>query len=563
MLRRFKFIFLIFGFIACGITNAFSATDELQGDGSMSVIKYHISEELRSRLNFRLPVIIENGNYIERIKIYLKNPEDPDDKGNPDLSFSERIGSTENMWSLLCMSADRGDDELVSLLRQCGASDNYQDSYGITPLHRAAFRGHTTSVQILLQPIGTDRRKANALCTDRFGFTPGDYLRIALYGCKIHGRHEIKGLLDSAEEAERIDLKRKSERIGSFIEAFIRDCDGILASEQLLNVGMIARSSNPMSFSNIISIFGNIVPVPGAGTISTVLGGVASAVEERIAAQKTAAFLDCSANISDDMKREFKKLACFLADLYEEPIQKLTPMGAGQLGAYGAKRVAKYIRSLKSPRDVRDVGFIKQIEKYFREIEVRPIRDGMLNLGEVLDGSTWRAREVLNGTVPNSKISAKESAGMGAEPIKSALGFLMSDRRSDTRDETLDPEEAARLEILLHEDSEERAPGVQALDPSSFGVRAKTTGERISTEAEYKPQDQFSSDERSSTVSRLIQGEIGDDAEVDIGGNAQQTFNQSFSSHIDSVPRGIEIRQGNIGGRVKVRVKGNFTQIFS
>ena len=159
----------------------------------LSIIKYHVPEPLKYRLDSELSVITASESYVERIARYIQNPDDPRDKGNPNLIFLEKIGSA-NRWSLLCMCADKGYADLVYLLRQNGANEDYGDNDGITPLHRAVFRGHTLIAQLLLKPMSntSNKRKANALVMDDLGLTPRDYLRSAL-DRDIHGSHEIEG----------------------------------------------------------------------------------------------------------------------------------------------------------------------------------------------------------------------------------------------------------------------------------------------------------------------------------------------------------------------------------
>ena len=289
---KFSTCFLVWSItVDKSLSELSASTYLLQNQESLqTIMQYRIPEVLRERLNAELPLIIKYEDYSGRIKKYIQNPDDTNDKGNSDLILLEEIGSA-NQWSLLCMCADKGHDELVLLLRQNGANENYGDSYGMTPLHRAVFRGHTTVTRLLLQPMGDfeNKRRANALIMDELGLTPGDYLRISL-DRDIHGCHEIEAILINAEKYELRKKMNQSSQLRSFISAFRRWSKDNFTSEQVLSIGRIARSSNFLSFSNLFSILSNIVP-SGASTITMLAGNAATIIEDYLADKDTKDFL--------------------------------------------------------------------------------------------------------------------------------------------------------------------------------------------------------------------------------------------------------------------------------
>ena len=412
-------------------------------DMQLSIIKYHVPESLKYRLDSELSVITASESYVERIARYIQNPDEPSDKGNPNLIFLEKIGSA-NRWSLLCMCADKGYADLVYLLRQNGANEDYGDNDGITPLHRAAFRGHTLVAQLLLKPVSntSNKRKANALIMDDLGLTPGDYLRIAL-DRDIHGSHEIEGLLEKAEKYELRKKMSQSIQLRNFISAFRKWSKDNFTSEQVLSIGNVARSSNFLSFSNLFSVLSNVAP-SGVSTVMTLAGETASAIEGYLADQETKDFLDHASGMVedvDDMDREFVKLAYYLADIYEESIQALRPAGAERLGKHTAKYVAEYIKKI-DPSHPRNISFVKQAEEYFLTI-----RDPGMGYRKELDkdGEKWQVHAVLNRTVGNIKASSKSrklgQVGLAALIRDSHVGVGAADQ--------FDLAEVSRIERLL------------------------------------------------------------------------------------------------------------------
>ncbi len=429
----------------CADEDVSSHVDD-EGKALVSIIKYHVPDSLKYRLDSELSTIITNGNYSEYIIRYIQNPDNPKDKGNPNLNFLEKIGSA-NRWSLLCMCADKGNAELVYLLRQNGANEDYSDDYGMTPLHRASFHGHIAVVQLLLKPIGSvdNKKRANALSVDFLGLTPGDYIRIAL-DRDVHGCHEIEGILEKAEKYELRKRMSQTVQLKNFISAFRGWCKANFTSEQLLSVGNIARSSNLLSFSNMFSVLSNVVP-SGASAVTTLAGVAASAIEGYLADQQTNDFLDHASGVVDDiddMDREFVKLAYYLADIYDESIQILKPAGAERLGRNAAKYVAKY---LTNPSQPQNMSFVKQIEQYFLTL-----KRGTFESRKTLDkeGAEWTVDTVLNRTVGNSKISSK------SRKVKHAgLDTLIRDGRTlDSIDGLFDLAEITRLELLLSREVE-------------------------------------------------------------------------------------------------------------
>ena len=83
-----------------------------------------------------------------------------DEGGGVDARCAERIGDT-----LLMSAAYGGQEAMVRMLLQRGASVNLQNSFGGTALMFAASKGHTTIVQALLDA------KADALLQDNDGWT--------------------------------------------------------------------------------------------------------------------------------------------------------------------------------------------------------------------------------------------------------------------------------------------------------------------------------------------------------------------------------------------------------
>lgn len=438
LIRTFLRISLLF-FILCGLHC--TELDDKKSD-QIAFIKYHIPEGLRFRLDAELPVIIAGGNYAARIARYLQNPDNLADKGNPNLIVLEKIGSA-NRWSLLCLCVDRGHEELVFLLRQQGAYEDYRDSYGITSLHRAAFRGHSIITQLLLKPMGNtgDRRRANALLMDDLGLTAGDYLRIAL-DRDLHGCHEIESLLEKAEKYELRKRMNQSVQLRNFISAFRKWSKDNLTAEQVLSIGTIARSSNFLSFSNLFSVLSNVVPA-GVSTVTTIAGVVASSIEDYLADQETQNFLDhtsCLAEDVDDMNREFIKLAYYLADIYEGSIQALKPTGAERLGKNTAKYVAEYIKKIDISRP-RNISFVKQVEEYFLAIE-DPGFGSRKELDK--DGEKWHVHAVLNRSVGSAKASSKSTKHAGLAAL------IHEDRIVDGTSSSFDVQEVARIELLLN-----------------------------------------------------------------------------------------------------------------
>jgi len=399
------FFFILFGLHSAALEDGKSDSANTQ----VTFIKYHVPNSLKFRVDAELPVIIANGNYIERIARYIQNPDNPADKGNPNLIVLEKIGSA-NRWSLLCLCVDRGHEDLVFLLRQQGAYEDYKDSsYGITSLHRAAFRGHSIITQLLLKPMGHagDRKRANALLMDDLGLTPGDYLRIAL-DRDIHGCHEIEGLLENAEKYELRKRMNQSVQLRNFISAFRKWSKDNLTAEQVLSIGTVARSSNFLSFSNLFSVLSNVTP----SGVTTLAGVAASAIEAYLADQETQNFLDHASGLTedvDDMNREFIKLAYYLADIYEGSIQALKPAGAERLGKHAAKYVAEYIKRIDSSHP-KSISFVKQVEEYFSTIE-----DPGYGYRKELDkdGEKWHVHAVLNRGVGPTKAPSKSTKHAG------------------------------------------------------------------------------------------------------------------------------------------------------
>ena len=83
-----------------------------------------------------------------------------DEGGCVDARWAEFDGAT-----LLITAAHEGQEEVVRMLLQRGASVNLQNSDGFTALMLAAFYGHTTVVQALLDA------KADASLQDIDGYT--------------------------------------------------------------------------------------------------------------------------------------------------------------------------------------------------------------------------------------------------------------------------------------------------------------------------------------------------------------------------------------------------------
>ena len=106
-----------------------------------------------------------------------------DERGGVDVRYAER----ENM-TLLMVVAVAGQEAMVRMLLQRGASVNLQDSKAWTALMGAAFQGHTAIVQALLDA------KADASLQDGGG-------RTALMVAELHKRTAIAQLL--RQHAER------------------------------------------------------------------------------------------------------------------------------------------------------------------------------------------------------------------------------------------------------------------------------------------------------------------------------------------------------------------------
>ena len=83
-----------------------------------------------------------------------------DEGGGVDARCAERDGET-----LLMMAAGGGQEAMVRMLLQRGASINLQDSLDSTALMHAAVKGHTTTVQALLDA------KADTLLQSKSGGT--------------------------------------------------------------------------------------------------------------------------------------------------------------------------------------------------------------------------------------------------------------------------------------------------------------------------------------------------------------------------------------------------------
>jgi len=60
----------------------------------------------------------------------------------------------------------------------------------------------------------------------------------------------------------------------------------------------------------------------------------------------------------------------------------------------------------------------------------------------------------------------------------------------------------------------------------------------------------------------LIQGEVGDTAEIEVQKDFQQSFANSQFSPVAVAGGEVIIRQGNIGGKAKIKVGGNFKQEY-
>lgn len=342
------------GIAAAGLDSVSSQIDDSKG----SVV---------TEVYSRLPIILDNEHYEQnktRIRAYIDQGE------NPNLLFPDRVGSGAHDWSLLCACVVRNDVETINLLRTKGADVNYQNSLGLTPLHWAAYSGHLDAVNELLKPV--NGIAANPMLVDNDGLLPSDYFRIALLR-GVHGEHLLRGILESAEENEFDKKKATSAQLKNFVENFKSYCEGAESSQRLLKIGLIARSSNILSVSNMISILGDIVPQE-TSVFFKAAGAVASAIEKHRADQATDRAVDNFSNVisGSDHARVFRNLAYFLGTLYDDSIKGITESGAKTLGEYSAKKVVEYIENLnpENPNQTsQHQSFAYQIRDYFRTLE--------------------------------------------------------------------------------------------------------------------------------------------------------------------------------------------------
>ena len=114
-----------------------------------------------------------------------------DEGGGVDARCAEREGVT-----LLIMAAAGGQEAMVRMLLQRGASVNLRDSIGITALMHAAVNGHATIVQVLLEAKADASLQSNSgntalIITEHFKHTATAQLL----------RQHAKGQADEAEAA--------------------------------------------------------------------------------------------------------------------------------------------------------------------------------------------------------------------------------------------------------------------------------------------------------------------------------------------------------------------------
>jgi hypothetical protein len=133
-----------------------------------------------------------------------------------------------------------------------------------------------------------------------------------------------------------------------FIDAFCDKCVNYLRGNQVLNSRMVSRVKGALEPGAIVNFLGGIIPLPGADLVAGVLAaGLDMMVEKQEQAKRDQYFKH---NSSEDLPREFHKLAYSLSMRYENALQELSEVGAQSFGNYCAEKVNEFLcsDSLKS-----------------------------------------------------------------------------------------------------------------------------------------------------------------------------------------------------------------------
>lgn len=386
MLKRLSSLFFVtFHFLQLHASTSIVVNSEID-DSSRQVKRYHVPMALKERASQELSQIFKQQNILQRLQIYL------DQGGNP----------------------------------------NLVDNYGTGLLHMTACYGFQDITILLIE-----RHAVNAMAIDQVGFVPGDYARMAL----IKGHHHNSRLEADLNAYENTSFQRRIDQysrlevpaLGSFMQAFDQRCHELLMANQVLNSGLVARALNYLEPSVILSFLGNILPIPGGGTITEIVAIGADAIAEQRAQHQRNQYFS---NAPKELSREFKKLAYVLSQRYEAPIQELSVEGARRLGEYCAGKIKDYLEGKDAEEINKTQSFINQILEYLGKLSVKGT--GFSTKVRRQQGGEWVAKAILVGSSDIPKTSWPLPLMITAEAEASSF----------------DQAEIVRLEALLNDTSE-------------------------------------------------------------------------------------------------------------
>jgi hypothetical protein len=443
----------------CFFMAPLSAADEL------SVKPYHVPKTFLVDIKERMPIIMAQPTYRQKIKGYLQHG------GNPNFSFPRTTDDIQCEWTFLHLaitkassrrqgeeSEQQQDIELIRLLIKMKIDINNTDSHGRTALHLAAYSGPGTVIDILLHEGG-----ANPLCFDHLRLLSSDY---HVWSHFFNGlTHYKQSSFQDAEEAVRSRYAINNPQQAAFMNIFQRHCEMTLLSNQLLQVNILAKNKAAMSVSGFFNVISNVLPAPlspGAQALAV----AAEIMEDSMEELRRQTYVEHAAQLFNK-ETVFKNLAYFLATIYESSIQELTEGGASKLGEYAAKKVNKYLES----EDFNSVFFIQNIERLLGDLKGRSVLPTKV---DCQNGTCIPACEIFNPRLRQVKKGQRPN-----EP----LILPHSGARYDE-------EEEIRLKILVgliaEQASAAEAGGEKIVDLSTFN------GELLTFLQSY-PQDQATS----------------------------------------------------------------------
>lgn len=237
----------------------------------------------------------------------------------------------------LHMAAFQGRTEFVELCLRSGARTDMGDSYQRTPLHMACYKGNDSVIKLLLD------YRADSSKRDKLDLSPYHYYLLGENQSQEVRNPSFKNQLHQREKDETHRHLLSDPSLRLFKETYERKCGSIFLAYRCLESGAIDASKDMFSVSNVISLLGNEVNLPGVGLITSVVATAADFIETTIEEKKRTPITQWFSTLRM-MEDQVEEGAISLTTTYQESIHQLTDESAKRLAELAVARFINYMR---------------------------------------------------------------------------------------------------------------------------------------------------------------------------------------------------------------------------